>query len=109
MIKNQLKELLSEWKKFKVQLILVLGNKKRNDNNTFHSRVKLLLVIETLMRYLTLVRVDLLGVRFAVGEFPPPHLLIKNLLQLCYKLEIWYVSIHPYLVSENIPENIHVP
>ena len=107
MIKNQLKELLSEWKKFKVQLILVLGNKKRNDNNIFFSRVKL--VIETLMKYLTLVRVELLGVRFAVGEFPPPHLLIKNLLQLCYKLEIWYVSIHPYLVSENIPENIHVP
>ena len=86
MIKNQLKELLSEWKKFKVQLILVLGNKKRNDNNIFFSRVKL--VIETLMKYLTLVRVELLGVRFAVGEFPPPHLLIKNLLQLCYKLEI---------------------
>ena len=86
MIKNQLKELLSEWKKFKVQLILVLGNKKRNDNNIFFSRVKL--VIETLMKYLTLVRVELLGVRFAVGEFPSPHLLIKNLLQLCYKLEI---------------------
>ena len=83
MIKNQLKELLSERKKFKVQLILVLGNKERNDNDIFHSRVKLLLVIETLMKYLTLNRVDLLGVRFAVGEFPPPHLLVRKLLQLC--------------------------
>ena len=108
MIKNQLKELLSERKKFKVQLILVLGNKERNDNDIFHSRVKLLLVIETLMKYLTLNRVDLLGVRFAVGEFPPPHLLAKKIVKVMLKLEIWYVSIHTYLISENIPENIHV-
>ena len=40
-IKNKLKELLSELKKFKVQTILVLDYKKRNDRKIFHSRTKL--------------------------------------------------------------------
>ena len=40
-IKNKLKELLSELKKFKVQTILVLDYKKRNDHKIFHSRTKL--------------------------------------------------------------------
>ena len=35
MIKNKLKELLSELKKFKVQKILVLDYKKRNDHKIF--------------------------------------------------------------------------
>ena len=35
-IKNKLKELLSELKKFKVQKILVLEYKKRNDRKIFH-------------------------------------------------------------------------
>ena len=39
-IKNKLKELLSELKKFKVQTILVLGCKKRNDCKTCHSCTK---------------------------------------------------------------------
>ena len=37
MIKNKLKELLSELKKFKVQTILVLDYKKRNDRKIIHS------------------------------------------------------------------------
>ena len=41
-IKNQLKELLSGLKKFKVQAILVLHYKKRNDHKTFHSSAKLI-------------------------------------------------------------------
>ena len=41
MIKNKLKELLSELKKFKVQTILVLDNKKRNNHKIFHSSPKL--------------------------------------------------------------------
>ena len=41
-IKNKLKELLSELKKFKVQTILVLEYKKRNDCKIFHSRSKLI-------------------------------------------------------------------
>ena len=41
MIKNKLKELLSELKKFKVQAILVLDYKKRNDHKIFHSSTKL--------------------------------------------------------------------
>ena len=40
MIKNKLKELLSELKNFKVQTILILGNKKRNDCKIFHSCTK---------------------------------------------------------------------
>ena len=36
MIKNKLNELLSELKKFKVQTILVLDFKKRNDRKIFH-------------------------------------------------------------------------
>ena len=40
MIKNKLKELLSELKKFKVQKILVLDYKKRNNNKIFHSSAK---------------------------------------------------------------------
>ena len=40
-IKNKLKELLSELKKFKIQSILVLEYKKRNDKKIFHSSAKL--------------------------------------------------------------------
>ena len=39
-IKNKLKELLSELKKFKVQTVLVLDYKKRNDRKLFHSSSK---------------------------------------------------------------------
>ena len=42
MIKNKLKELLSEFKKFKVQTILVLDYKKRSDCKIFHSSAKLI-------------------------------------------------------------------
>ena len=42
MIKNKLKELLIEFKKFKVQAILVLEYKKGNDYKIFHSNVKLI-------------------------------------------------------------------
>ena len=42
MIKNKLKELFSELKKFKVQTILVLDYKKRNDRKIFHSSAKLI-------------------------------------------------------------------
>ena len=42
MIKNKLKELLSELKKFKIQTILVLEYKKRNDRKIFDSSAKLI-------------------------------------------------------------------
>ena len=42
MIKNKSKELLSKLKRFKVQTILVLDYKKRNDRKIFHSSVKLI-------------------------------------------------------------------
>ena len=42
MIKNKLKELLSELKKFKIQAILVLEYKKRNDRKIFLSSAKLI-------------------------------------------------------------------
>ena len=42
MIKKKLKELLSELKKFKVQKILVLNYKKRNDRKIFDSSAKLI-------------------------------------------------------------------
>ena len=42
MIKNKLKELLSALKKFKVQTILVLDYKKRNNCKIFHSSTKLI-------------------------------------------------------------------
>ena len=41
-IKKKLKEMLSELKKFKVQKILVLDYKKRNDCKIFHSSAKLI-------------------------------------------------------------------
>ena len=41
-IKNKLKELLSKLKKFKVQSMLVLKYKNRNDHKIFHSSVKLI-------------------------------------------------------------------
>ena len=41
-IKNKLKELLSELRKFKVQAILTLDHKKRNDRKIFHSCTKLI-------------------------------------------------------------------
>ena len=40
MIKNKLKELLCELKKFKAQVILVLDKKKRNDCRVIHSSAK---------------------------------------------------------------------
>ena len=42
MIKNKLKELLSELKKPKVQTVLFLDYKKRKNGKTFHSSVKLI-------------------------------------------------------------------
>ena len=47
-----LKELLSELKKYKVQIILLLDYKKRNDCKIFHSSGKLIASVETLMRHL---------------------------------------------------------
>ena len=41
-IKNKLKELLSELKKFKIQTLLFLDYKKRNDRKIFHSSAKLI-------------------------------------------------------------------
>ena len=42
MIKSKLKELLSDLKKFKVQTILALNYKKRNNHKIFHSFTKLI-------------------------------------------------------------------
>ena len=42
MIRNKLKKLLRELKKFKVRTILVLDYKKRNNRNIFHSSSKLI-------------------------------------------------------------------
>ena len=42
MMKNKLKELISALKKFKVQTILILGYKKRNNCKIFHSSAKLI-------------------------------------------------------------------
>ena len=42
MIKNKLKELFGELKKFKVQTILFLDYNKRNDRKIFHSSTKLI-------------------------------------------------------------------
>ena len=41
-IKNKLKEMLSEFKKFKVQTILILDYKKRSDHKIFHKSAKLI-------------------------------------------------------------------
>ena len=41
-IKNKLKELLSELEKFEVQTVLVLDYKKRNYHKIFHSNTKLI-------------------------------------------------------------------
>ena len=40
LIKSKLKELVSEMKKFKVQAIVILDYKKRNDCKIFHSSAK---------------------------------------------------------------------
>ena len=42
MIQNKLKELLSDLKKFKVQAVLVIDDKKRNDCKIFHSSATLI-------------------------------------------------------------------
>ena len=42
MIKHKLKEFLSELKKFKIQTMLVLEFKKKNDRKIFHSTAKLI-------------------------------------------------------------------
>ena len=55
------------------------------------------------MSDLTLIRVGFLGVRFDMGfkiTTPPSQ---SKTLKFYQKLEIWYVSIHTCVVSENIP------
>ena len=53
MIKNKLKELLSDLKKFKIQRKLVLELKKRDDCNIFHLYSKLTAsTIQNLMKHL---------------------------------------------------------
>ena len=42
MIKNELKELLNDLKKFKVQRILILNYNKRNGRKIFHSSTKVI-------------------------------------------------------------------
>ena len=42
LIKNKLKELLIEWKKFKVKAVLVVDYKKRNERKILHSSTKLI-------------------------------------------------------------------
>ena len=42
LIKNKLKELLIEWKKFKVKAVLVVDYKKRNEREILHSSTKLI-------------------------------------------------------------------
>ena len=44
LIKNKLKELLSDLQKFKVQTILILEYKKRNDYKIFRSSAKLIAI-----------------------------------------------------------------
>ena len=57
-------------------------------------------------RFLTLIWVCSLGVRFKVGGGGGVKLpAVKKLLEFCYKLEIWYVSTHTYVVSEDIPSS----
>ena len=46
---------------------------------------------------LNLVSVGFSGVHFALGRR------LKNLLELCFKLEIWYVSTRTNVISENTP------
>ena len=43
-IKDKLKELLNELKNFKVQTVLLLDYKKRNDGKIFHSSPKLIAI-----------------------------------------------------------------
>ena len=42
LIKNKLKELLIEWKKFEVKAVLVVDYKKRNERKILHSSTKLI-------------------------------------------------------------------
>ena len=45
----------------------------------------------------------LLGVRLAGGGGGAAKLApVKNSVELCWKLEIWYKRLHKYVVSENI-------
>ena len=53
MIKNNIKELLSELKKFKFQAEPILEYKKRNDCKTFHWSANIILpVFQKLMKHL---------------------------------------------------------
>ena len=52
MIKNKLKELVSDLKKFKIHLILVLDYKKRNNYKIFHSSAKLTASVSDIMKHL---------------------------------------------------------
>ena len=56
---------------------------------------------------LTLIWVGFSGIRFEVqggggGGITP----VNNLLELRYKLQIWHVNTHPYVVSNNIPVSV---
>ena len=51
---------------------------------------------------LTLLWVGSLGDSFDVGALKLPYP-VWNSSELCQKLEIWYLSTHTYIVSENMP------
>ena len=57
---------------------------------------------------LTLIWVGFSGTRFAMGG-EGVKLPRQKFLELFHKLEIWYVSTHTYVVSENIPLSIKNP
>ena len=52
MIKNKLNKLVSDLKKFKIHLILVLDYKKRNNYKIFHSSAKLIASVSDIMKHL---------------------------------------------------------
>ena len=63
----------------------------------------------SLLTLLTLIWVGFLGARFEVGGGgdyhgvgPPPLLLCLKLVRTLLEIEIRYVSLHTYLLSENI-------
>ena len=76
--------------------------------NVFFKFLRLKTLPYTFLKFnpLTLIRVDFLGVRFEVGggKSTPCLKLVRIMLEIS-NLARKYISICPYVVSENIPFN----
>ena len=98
MIKNKLKELLSDLKTFKVQKILVSDYKKRNNRKIFHSSVKLIASDSDIDKELIFLHQSIMTKMENYASEDSKKMEIISTLQ-------WFYRLHLFLFLVNITNN----